>query len=111
MEFNNSCLYANDSSSYQDGHNIKQILESIESNKKHTNLRFWNDFFTTCLFLINKSDLIPNTNNWEDIKNYMSQRLKQKFRKNNINVNFSFFSGKYFFDYLNNLIIIKYKYI
>lgn len=111
MEFNNSCLYVNDISPYQDGHNIKQILERIESNMKHTNLRFLNDIFTTCLFLINNSDLIPNTNNRDYIKNYISQRLKKKLRKNNINVNFSFFSGKYFFDYLINLIIIKYKYI
>ena len=44
MEFNNSCLYVNDNSSHQDGHNIKQILESIKSNMKHTNLRFRNDF-------------------------------------------------------------------
>lgn len=72
---------------------------------KHTNLRFWNDFFTTCLFLINKSDLIPNINNRDD-KLYITtfeSKISKKF-----NVNFSFFSGKYFFDYL---IIIKYKYI
>ena len=68
MEFNKSCLYINDNSSYQDGHNIKQILESIESNMKQTNLRFRTDFLQLRLFLINKFDLIPNTNIRDDIK-------------------------------------------
>ena len=103
MEFSNSCLYVNEPGSYQDGNNVTQILTNIDNDINHLSLKIRNEFFNTCLFLINKSDLIPKEEHRKEIQNYLTQRIKNRFNKYSINnINFSFFSGKFFFQYLDN---------
>lgn len=102
MEFSNSCLYVNEPSNYQEGKNVEPILSHIEKDISRISLRIPPEFFKTCLFLINKADLAPKENDRQQIKASLIQSLKKKFPNYPIsNVNFSFFSGKFFFEYLN----------
>lgn len=103
IKFSNSCLYVNDPSSYQDGNNVNQILTHIENDINRISLKIRPEFFTTCLFLVNKADLVPKDNDRQQIQVTLTQSIKKKFKQYQIpNLNFSFFSGKFFLEYLYN---------
>ena len=104
LKFSNCCVYINEPKNIEDGSNIEKMLEQYTNDKLKVfpNLRI--GFIQTCIFLINKSDLISKNdkNEKNQIKNILIENIKkmeQGAKDNEMNI--SFFSGKSFEYYLN----------
>ena len=93
--------------------NIPKIIYECENYKSQLPPQFRNNFFDTCLFLINKIDLLINEDDKEEFANELYNNLKSMSFENfkpmeGIStkeiMNISFFSGRYFFqEYLHSL--------
>ena len=60
LKFSNVCIYINEPKSIDDKNSVNNIIQqyTFDKSKVFPNLR--NSFNRTCLFLINKSDIIQN---------------------------------------------------
>ena len=97
LKFSNCCIYLNDPKSIEDEKNVSEMMARYLSDKYKVfpNLRI--HFIKTCIFLINKSDLIENEKDRIKITQLLVNNIKymEKNVKDN-ELNISFFSGQSF---------------
>ena len=102
LKYSNSCIYINEAKSIDDNDSVKRMKTQYNSDKGKLFGYLQSKFIYSCLFLVNKSDTIPKKDDREKIKNSLIKNIKEvepNISKDNINI--SFFSGKYFIEYLN----------
>ena len=101
LKFSNCCIFVNEPGTIDDKISKERILGQYlkDRNKVLPNYRIY--FINTCLFLINKSDILPNIDNnliKTNIFNYISSKDNTITMEN---INISYFSGLNFLKYLN----------
>ena len=103
LEYCNSCLYIN-LPTLKDSVNVTNIKTNYENDRRHISVNFRNEFLSTCLFIINKADEIRDENEKKKIQNYLIEIISQVETQKNVanEINICFFSGKYFFRYLED---------
>lgn len=97
LKFSNCCIYLNEPKNIEDQKSVDKMITqySEDKNKVFPNLRI--HFIKTCIFLINKSDLIDNEKDRKKITEILINNIKymeQNVKNNELNI--SFFSGKSF---------------
>ena len=101
LQFSNSCIYINDASSVDDEDSVLRIKQQYERDKSFISPLIRKNFIFSCLFLINKADKIPHEEERNKIKKSLYKTISEVEKDVSSNkINLSFFSGKYFFDYL-----------
>ena len=110
LRFSNCCIYVNEPKTIDDEDSVKNMIDQYLKDKQKLFLNLRQFFINTCVFLINKSDMLVDINKKKDIKNnILNKFLSIEENANKDNINISFFSGKYFFDYL--IIMNNYVYL
>ena len=105
MKFSNSCIYINIAENIQDKDSFKRINLQYNGDKSNIFPILQPRFIDTCLFLINKSDELIKKKDREQTKNNLIEmitKIEPLAKQNKNRVNVSFFSGKYYFDYLEH---------
>lgn len=101
LKFSNCCIYINEPLSLEDEVSLNKIKLQYESDKQKLFPLLRPYFIQTCIFLINKIDEVKDYSEKikikENIFNNISS-IEKSLKKDDINI--SFFSGKYFFEYL-----------
>ena len=100
----NSNVYVSDSRCIDDYFNIKEIINLYEEHKMHFDVT--QNFFKTCIYLINKSDLLNDDVNIKDVETLLRENIFKKISQidNNFDkkdIHISFFSGMRFIKYLD----------
>ena len=101
LKYSNSCIYINEPISIEDIDSRTEIKIQYLKYKDYLCYYLRSKFINSCLFLINKSDYIQNKNDREKIKNNLVKTISEV--EGNVsmdNIHISFFSGKYFIEYL-----------
>ena len=101
LKYSNSCIYINEAKTIDDEDSITRMKNQYNLDKSKLFSFLQPQFIYTCLFLINKSDTIPKKEDRNKIKNNLIKIIKTvepNAPSNKLNI--SFFSGKYFFEYL-----------
>ena len=101
LKYSNSCIYINEAKTIDDEDSIARMKNQYNLDKSKLFSFLQPQFIYTCLFLINKSDTIPKKEDRDKIKNNLIKIIKgvePNAPSNKLNI--SFFSGKYFFEYL-----------
>ena len=97
LKFSNCCIYLNEPKSIEDQKSVSEMMTRYSSDKYKVfpNLRI--HFIKTCIFLINKSDLIEDEKDRIKITQLLANNIKymEKNVKDN-EINISFFSGQSF---------------
>ena len=97
LKFSNSCIYLNEPKSIEDQKSVGEMMARYTDDKYKVfpNLRY--HFIRTCIFLINKSDLITKVEEKKKITQILINNIKymEKNVKDN-ELNISFLSGKSF---------------
>ena len=127
LAFTNCCIYVNAPNTYLDSISHENMINRYRSDKEKVFITLRNDF-KTCIFLINKLDLLEEE---DDKENNQKKKIVESLVKNikaienNIteeNINYSFFSAesfeyylfiyKYYVQYFetNILILLNYLY-
>ena len=101
LKFSNCCIYFNEPKSVEDQKSVGEMMSrySDDKNKVFPSLRI--HFIKTCIFLINKSDLLKKEEEKKKITQILINNIK--FMERNVKdkeLNISFFSGKSFEYYL-----------
>ena len=107
LKFSNCCIYVNDASSIDDEGSLDMITNQYRNDKQKLipNLRPF--FIKTCIFLINKIDLLNDKSELIKIENDVFKNIsliEENLKKDDNmdkKVNISFFSGKSFLEYLD----------
>ena len=102
LKFSNCCIYINEPSSIDDEDSVNMIIKQYINDRNQLCLILRPSFIKTCIFLINKIDLIENESEKIRIKDNIFNKIlliEENLKKDQINI--SFFSGKLFFEYLN----------
>ena len=102
LKFSNCCIYMNEPKTIEDKNSVQRMIEQYSSDKAKVFPTLRKNFIKTCLFLINKSDTLENEDEKEEIVNNLIriiQKEENDLKKEELN--FSFFSGKYFLYYLD----------
>ena len=102
LKFSNCCIYINEPSSIDDEDSVDMIIKQYSNDRNQLCLILRPSFIKTCIFLINKIDLIENESEKIRIKDNIFNKIlliEENLKKDQINI--SFFSGKLFFEYLN----------
>ena len=102
LKFSNCCIYINEPSSIDDEDSVDMIIKQYSNDRNQLCLILRPSFIKTCIFLINKIDLIENESEKIRIKDNIFNKIlliEENLKKEQINI--SFFSGKLFFEYLN----------
>ena len=97
LKFSNSCIYLNEPKSIEDQKSVGEMMARYTDDKYKVfpNLRY--HFIRTCIFLINKSDLITKEEEKKKITQILINNIKymeQNVKDNELNI--SFLSGKSF---------------
>ena len=105
LAFSNCCIYVNDPNTYLDSISHENMINRYRSDKEKVFITLRNDFIKTCIFLINKSDLLEEEDDNENQKKKIIDSLVKNIKaiENNIteeNINYSFFSAQSFEYYL-----------
>ena len=103
LKFSNSCIYINTSENIEDKKVLKKMKTQYNDDKDKIFPLLKNRFIDTCLFLINKCDILTEKEVMEQTKrNYINiiKDLEPEAAKNINRINISFFSGKCFMEYL-----------
>ena len=102
LKFSNCCIYINEPSSIDDEDSVNMVIKQYSDDRNQLCLILRPSFIKTCIFLINKIDLIENESEKIRIKDNIFNKIlliEENLKKDQINI--SFFSGKLFFEYLN----------
>ena len=102
LKFSNCCIYINEPSSIDDEDSVNMVIKQYSDDRNQLCLILRPYFIKTCIFLINKIDLIENESEKIRIKDNIFNKIlliEENLKKDQINI--SFFSGKLFFEYLN----------
>jgi len=105
LKFSSSCIYINIASDIEDGDSFKRIKSQYDEDKSNIFPLLQPKFIDTCLFLINKSDELTKKKDREQTKNNLINiitKIEPLAKQNKNRINISFFSGKCFFEYLEN---------
>ena len=100
LRFSNCCIYINEPKTIDDEKSFDSIKEQYTKDKMKIFPSFRANFMKSCIFLINKSDIIINEKDKDKIKDKIFNnilKIDEHLKKDNI----SFFSGKKFLEYLN----------
>ena len=101
LKFTNSIVFILEPDSNDDKNNVEEIKEQYGNNKNRLDKKLADKSIDTCIFLINKCDLLPKQKDRDKvekkIKSYISE-VETKIPSNWNNI--SFFSGKYFNEFL-----------
>ena len=101
LKYSNSCIYINEAKSIDDNDSVVRMKNQYNSDKGKLYGYLQSKFINSCLFLVNKSDTIPKKDDREKIKNNLIKNIKEvEPNISNDKINISFFSGKYFIEYL-----------
>ena len=102
LQFSNSCIYINDASSVDDEDSVFRIKKQYEKDKSFISPLIRNKFMHSCLFLINKADKVPKTEERNKIIKSLHKTISE-VEKDVLSdkMNLCFFSGRYFLDYLD----------
>lgn len=101
LKYSNSCIYINEPKSIDDENSVERMKNQYKTDKSKIFGYLKSKFINTCLFLVNKSDSIPKKEDREKIKNSLIKNIKEiEPNISNNTINISFFSGKYFIEYL-----------
>ena len=101
LRFTNCCVYINEPKTIEDEKSVGMIKAQYQNDKQKIFPKLRMNFIKTCLFLINKSDIISNDEEKEKLKNNIIKNIGIVEKEININnINISFFSGKFFLEYL-----------
>ena len=68
LAFSNCCIYVNDPNTYLDSISHENMINRYRSDKEKVFITLRNDFIKTCIFLINKSDLLEEEDDNENQK-------------------------------------------
>ena len=102
LKFSNSCIYINEPKSIDDADSVSRMKMQYSSDKQKIYSNLQSKFIYSCLFLINKSDTIPKKEDREKIKKSLIKTISNMEKSANLNdINISFFSGKYFNEFLD----------
>ena len=105
LKFSNSCIYINIAENLHTNESFNRMKQQYNEDKDHTFSTLQHKFIDTCLFLINKSDELSKKKDKEEAKNNLIEiisKIEPLAGQNKNRINISFFSGKYFFEYLEN---------
>ena len=104
LRYVNSFIFLNDPQSIEDMPYIYKMIDEYQSYRNHIDIRMREKYDNICIFLINKIDILSDKNREKeenkirkDIFNIIN---KYKINNNEKNINISFFSGKYFEQFL-----------
>ena len=101
LKYSNSCIYINEAKTIDDEDSILRMKNQYNLDKSKLFSFLQPQFIYTCLFLINKTDTLPKKQDRAKIKNNLIKIIKDlEPTVNNNKINISFFSGKFFFEYL-----------
>ena len=102
LKFSNCCIYINDPDSIEDKTSVHRIQVQYKDDKSKLFPTLQPKFINSCLFLVNKSDKVPEKETKEKIKNSLIKTIStidENASSNNINI--SFYSGKCFTEFLD----------
>ena len=100
LKFSNVCIYINEPKSINDKNSVANIIERYRNDKKKVFPNLRPQFIKTCLFLINKSDTIPEDSDKEKTINNLIKNFPPEENISKENMNIAFFLGKSFLEYL-----------
>ena len=109
LEYTNCCIYIMSPEDIKDPSNLEKIKYQIKSDAKKLLPSLRNKIINSCIFLINKSDLITEQKEENQIKKTgepLFQAIKQVMKELQINeieeknINISYFSGENFLKFL-----------
>ena len=101
LRFSNCCIYINEPKTVDDKNSVLRMTEQYESDKQKIFPIFRRNFIKTCLFLFNKSDEIENEQKKRQLADGIMKHIlpiENNIKRNDMNI--SYFSGKYFLEYL-----------
>jgi len=103
LEYSNSCLYIN-LPTLNDSTNAKNIKDNYIEDRKYISGNIRNEFLGTCLFIINRADEIQEEREKKKIEKYLIDIIQKVEKGKDVSkeINICFFSGKYFFKYLED---------
>ena len=110
LKFSNCCVYINEPKTIDDENSLMMMQNQYISDKMKVSPKLRDNFIKTCLFLINKSDLLEEQEKRLQIRNNIINHISEienQVRGEDIII--SFFSGKKFSKYLN--VINNYIYV
>ena len=105
LKFSNSCIYINIANNIQTSDSYDRMKVQYDGDKQNIFVTLQPKFIDTCLFLVNKSDELPKQKDKDQAKNNLIDivsKIEPLAKENKNRINISFFSGKYFFEYLEN---------
>ena len=105
LKFSSSCIYINIAKNIESKGSFERMKLQYEEDKSNIFPLLQPKFIDTCLFLINKSDELTKKKDREQTKNNLINiivKMEPLAKQNQNRINISFFSGKYFFEYLEN---------
>ena len=120
LQYSNCCIYISTPGNIDDKDYVFKIKNQYSSDKNKINFKLRPDYIKTCLFLINKCDEIKVDDDDDNDENEQIKEIKGNMTKNlykyiseneeklqKENMNFSFFSAKFF----SQLLSIKYYFV
>ena len=110
LRFSNCCIYINEPSSIDDEDSVNRMTNQYVNDKEKLFPILRPYFKDTCIFLINKIDLLVEESEKIRIKENILkiiQTVENNIKKDDVNI--SYFSGKYFLDYL--IVMNNYVYL
>ena len=101
LRFSNCCVYINEPKTLDDDLSVSLIANQYISDKQKILPAFRENFIKTCLFLINKTDTLEKEEEKTKLKENLLRKIsKLEEKKNEKDINISFFSGELFLKYL-----------
>lgn len=120
LQYSNCCIYITTCGAIDDKNNVLKMKKQYSDDKDKINFKLRFNFIKTCLFLINKCDEIKVDDDDDEDYDKQIKEIKENITnnlykyisevENNIkkeNMNFSFFSAKFF----SQLLSIKYYFV
>ena len=101
LRFSNCCIYINEPKTIDDEKSFNSIKEQYTKDKMKIFPKIRDNFMKSCIFLINKSDIIKNEKDKDKIKEKIFNNILKIDEHLKEEDNISFFSGKKFLEYLN----------
>ena len=106
MKYTNCCVYVNIPSSIDDKDSLNLFKNQFQNDKEKISKDLRSKIINSCVFVINKSDLLSKNTKIDKTKIFekMIQSIKEVDNipegNKNTEINIPFFSAKYYFDYL-----------